>query len=124
LTYISNVKLREDITATTNKVESYNGLGKWLSFGGNVLVASNDPDEMEKAVKYNTILTSAVILQNIIDTSDIVNTLIQKGAAITEQDLVLLSPYLVEHIKRFGNYIIDLDNVQRLIGNSRNLALN
>ena len=85
--------------ATTNKVESYNGLGKWLSFGGNVLVASNDPDEMEKSVKYNTILTSAVILQSIVDTSDSVNTLIQKGTAITSQAFVLLSLYFVEHIK-------------------------
>ena len=35
------------------------------------LVASNDEEEMEKAIKYNDILTNSVILQNIIDMSDL-----------------------------------------------------
>ena len=70
LEYISNVELREIITATTNKVEQYNQLCDWSSFGALELVASNDENEMEKAVKYNDIITNSVILQNIIDMSD------------------------------------------------------
>ena len=56
LDYISDVSLRETITAQTNKVEAYNGLSNWCAFGSNILVASNDDIEMEKAVKYNDIL--------------------------------------------------------------------
>lgn len=49
LAYISNVELRETITATTNKVEQYNQLCDLASFGALELVASNDEDEMEKS---------------------------------------------------------------------------
>ncbi len=63
---------------------------------------------MEKAVKYNDIITNSVILQNIIDMSDIIHQLIQDGAEIREDDIAFLSPYLTEHIKRFGDYLIDM----------------
>jgi TnpA family transposase len=111
LEYISNVELRETITATTNKVEQYNQLCDWASFGALDLVASNDEDEMEKAVKYNDIITNSVILQNIIDMSDIIHQLTQEGAEIREDDIAFLSPYLTEHIKRFGDYFIDVHRI-------------
>ena len=38
-------------------------------FGFRVIVASNDPDEMEKAIKYNALIANGVVLQNIIDYS-------------------------------------------------------
>src|ERR1700678_4502837 len=38
LEYISNIELRETITATTNKVEQYNQLCNWASFGSLELV--------------------------------------------------------------------------------------
>lgn len=108
LEYISDVELRETITATTNKVEQYNQLCDWASFGSLELVASNDEDEMEKAVKYNDIVTNSVILQNIIDMSDVIHLLTQDGAQIREDDIACLSPYMTEHIKRFGDYFIDM----------------
>lgn len=108
LEYISNVELREIITATTNKVEQYNQLSDWTSFGSLELVASNAEDEMEKAVKYNDIVTNSVILQNIVDMSNIIYQLTQEGAQIRADDLAGLSPYLTEHIKRFGDYHIDM----------------
>jgi len=111
LEYISNVELREMITATTNKVEQYNQLSDWTSFGALELVASNDEDEMEKAVKYNDIVTNSVILQNIVDMSDIIHQLTREGAQIREDDLASLSPYLTEHIKRFGDYHIDIQQI-------------
>ena len=61
--YLSNLKLREIITATTNKVEAYNELSDWVFFAGNVIVSSNDPEEMEKAIKYNLLISNCVILQ-------------------------------------------------------------
>lgn len=86
------------------------------------LVASNDEDEMEKAVKYNDIITNSLILQNIIDMSDIIYQLTQEGFDIREDDIASLSPYLTEHLKRFGDYLIDIrrrpDNI---IGASKDL---
>jgi TnpA family transposase len=108
LEYISNVELRETITATTNKVEQYNQLCDWVSFGSRELVASNDENEMEKAVKYTDIMTNSLILQNIIDMSDTIHQLTQEGAEIRDDDISCLSPYLTEHYKRFGDYLIDM----------------
>jgi TnpA family transposase len=108
LDYISNPKLREVITASTNKVESYNAFTDWIAFGARVLVASNDPDEMEKAIKYNAFIANCMILHNIIDYSYVVYQLQQQGYNITKEDLAHISPYATAHFKRFGDYFIDL----------------
>ena len=107
LEWISNQLLRQTVTAMTNKVESYHGFSKWLSFGGEV-IAENDPDEQQKQVRYNDLLASAVILQNVIDMSKIIADLRREGWTITDEDLTFLSPYLTG-VKRFGEYMMDLD---------------
>jgi TnpA family transposase len=63
------------ITATTNKVETYHQLSKWVEFGTGFIARTNDPYEMEKAIKYNTIITNSLVLQNVIDISNIVQGL-------------------------------------------------
>jgi TnpA family transposase len=115
LEYISDVELRETITAQTNKVEAYNGLSDWCSFGSNILVASNDEIEMEKAVKYNDILTNSVILQNVADETEIIAQLIDEGHTIKKEDMSYLSPYWTEHLKRFGEIILDLNNIPKSV---------
>ena len=63
---------------------------------------------MEKAVKYCDIITNSIILQNIVDMSDIIHQLTEEGHDIREDDIAFLSPYMTEHIKRFGDYFIDI----------------
>jgi len=108
LEWISNQLMRQEVTAVTNKVEGYHSFSKWLRFGGEV-VAENDPDEQQKLIRYNDLLASAVILQNVIDMSHIIADLRQEGWTITEEDLSFLSPYLTPGVKRFGEYGLDLD---------------
>jgi len=108
LDFISDPDLRETITAETNKVESFNNLSDWIRFASEVIVASNDTKEMEKAIKYNTLLTNMIILQNVIDMSRIIQQLRREGWSITLGDLAGLSPYLTEHLKRFGDFFLDL----------------
>jgi TnpA family transposase len=108
LEYISDRNLRQTITDTTNKVESYHKLEDWIRFGSRYLVASNDPDEMEKAIKYNDLIANCIMLQNVIDITNICHELEKEGYKFTSQDLSYLSPYMTEHIKRFGEYILDL----------------
>lgn len=108
LDYVSSKNLRQTITATTNKVESYHTLEDWIRFGSRYLVASNDPDEMEKAVKHTDLIANCIMLQNVIDITDICHALIQEGYTITEDDLSHMSPYITEQIKRFGEYVLDL----------------
>lgn len=45
LRYLSDLNLRRQITATTNKAESYNTFSDWLFFGGEGLLAENDPED-------------------------------------------------------------------------------
>lgn len=123
LEYISNIELRETITAQTNKVEAYNGLSKWCSFGSEVLVASNDDIEMEKAVKYNDLLTNAVMLQNVSDMTDIIAELIDEGHPITKDDISYLCPYWTSHLKRFGEIVMDFKNVPKNIDSSISKSL-
>ena len=79
LRYISDLKLREQITASTNKVEAYNGFAKWLLFGGSGVIADNDPEEQEKAIKYNDMVANAIIIQNVVDPTAILRRLMEEG---------------------------------------------
>jgi len=109
LKYIADKNLRQTITATTNKAESYNGLSDWIRFGSRYITATNNPDEMEKAIKYNSLIANAIILQNIIDITNICNELKKEEWTITKKDISYISPYLTGGIKRFGEYILDLN---------------
>ena len=118
LSYISDMELREQITATTNKVEAYNGFSKWLFFGGEGIIADNDPEEQEKVIKYNDLVANAVIFHNVVDQTRILRELKQEGFPVNREDVATLSPYVTSHIKRFGDYIIDLDTVPEPIDSS------
>ena len=108
LEWISDQILRQEVTAVTNKVEGYHSFSKWLRFGGEV-VAENDPDEQQKFIRYNDLLASAVILQNVIDMSKVIQDLRNEGWTVTAEDLTFLSPYLTPGLKRFGEYGVDFD---------------
>jgi len=119
LEYISDVQLRESITAETNKVEAFHNLSDWISFASRIIVASNNINEMEKAIRYNTLVTNLIILQNVIDMSQIIQQLRDEGWVIRKEDLAKLSPYLTEHIRRFGDYILNLGLVNKNIDKIR-----
>jgi TnpA family transposase len=108
LQYLSDPHLRQQITDRTNKVEAYNGFAKWLFFGGEGIIAENDPEEQEKMIKYNDLVANAVIFHNVVDQSRILAELIAEGFPVQREDVMALSPYLTLHIKRFGDYILDL----------------
>ncbi|MEI6775625.1 MAG: Tn3 family transposase [Chloroflexales bacterium] len=106
LRYISDQPLRIEITASTNKVEAYNGFCAWLSFGNAGLLHDRDPEESEKAVKYTDVLANAVILHNVYDMTAVLQSLIAEGVVVRPEDVATLSPYITSHIKRFGEYTL------------------
>ena len=65
LQFISDQNLRKQITAATNKIEAYNGFSQWFFFGGEGVIATNDPDEQEKIIKYGDLVANAVIFHNV-----------------------------------------------------------
>lgn len=111
LRYLSNRDLRRQITAATNKTESYNNFSDWLFFGGEGLLAENDPDEQEKRMKFKELLANSLILQNAADITKVLHTLAREGYEIKREHLAQLSPYLTGHVKRFGDYVVDLENI-------------
>ena len=110
LEWIGSRELRQEITATTNKIESYNGFAKWFAFGGDVL-AENDPDEQQKRLRYNDLIASAVILQNTVDMMQALRAMVKEGIKVDVADIGFLSPYLTSNIKRFGDYKLNLERV-------------
>ena len=51
------------------------------------------------------------MLQNVVDMSNILHEMAGEGLNVTANAVATFSPYLREHIKRFGEYFIDLETV-------------
>jgi TnpA family transposase len=108
LQYLDDADLRNMVQACTNKSESFNRLAKWLSFGGEQQVlTSNNRDELRKRIKYNHLVANCLILYNVSEISRILNELAGQGYRFSADAIARLSPYLTEHINRFGAYGID-----------------
>ncbi|WSX17774.1 transposase [Streptomyces sp. NBC_00988] len=52
----------------------------------------------------HALLTNAVIFHNVLDIEEVVRQLLEEGWTIEPEDLAHISPYLTEHINRFGQY--------------------
>ncbi|MFE5092616.1 Tn3 family transposase [Streptomyces sp. NPDC056638] len=60
--------------------------------------------EQEKTAKFNALRTNAVIFDNALEIAEFVLRLQEEGHVIDPEDLAHISPYLTEHIRRFGEY--------------------
>jgi TnpA family transposase len=108
LEYMSDTAMRQHIRAETTKVESYHQFTEWLAFGGPIL-RSGDPVEQAKRIKYRDLVANVVMLQNVVDMTNVLHDLQRDGVRITPELLARLSPYLNGHLKRFGHYILDME---------------
>lgn len=106
LRYLSDAPLRRRVTAATNKVEAFNGFSQWIGFGNGGVFADNDPVEQEKTAKFNAPAHERGDLPHALDIALIVRQLSGRGQGfvIGPEDLAHISPYLTEHIRRFGQY--------------------
>lgn len=121
LDYISDVRMRQEINAITNIVEIYHSFLDWVFFGKQGIITENDPDEQEKRLKYLDLVASAVILHNTVDMSLAIQTLMSRGEVIPMRHLAALSPYLTRHIKRYGDYVVNLQNIPQPLEAAINL---
>jgi TnpA family transposase len=111
LEYASSPPLRRQIRAATTKIEAYNRFSDWILFGGDGVIQSRDPIEYEKRIKYKDLIANAIMLQNVADITDVLNGMVQEGHVVTAEVAATFSPYLTEHIKRFGEYVIDTEAI-------------
>ncbi len=62
-------------------------------------------------LKYNGLVANAVILQNVVDMTAALRTIAADGHAVKREDIGALSPYWTSHIQRFGDYVLNLDEL-------------
>ncbi|GAC1314711.1 MAG: hypothetical protein NVSMB27_50060 [Ktedonobacteraceae bacterium] len=71
-------------------------------------MAENDPEEQQKRVRYTDIVANALMLQNVVDLTDALEKLKQRGYPVQPEDVAHLSAYMTEHLQRFGEYTLKL----------------
>lgn len=108
LKYISDPALRGTIQAATCKSESFNDLIKWIRFGGDETLQENDRDEQRKLIKYNHLVANLIIFHNVCTLTRLFNELANEGYDFDEETIAAISPYIREHINRFGAYVLNL----------------
>jgi hypothetical protein len=109
LRMISEPEIRERAGRAMTMIESYNGYSMWVFFGNEGVIADNDPEEQEKAIKFNHLVTNIVSLSNTLDISAAVRGLIAEGRRVLADDLASISPYQKDNVKRFGDYFLDMN---------------
>jgi TnpA family transposase len=110
LRFISDPGIRQSIRAETTKIESYNDFLDWVSFGGPV-IKSGDPVEQEKQLKYASLVANTIMLSNITDLTAVLSSMAADGIAVTSDLVARLSPYMREHVRRFGQYVLDMNDL-------------
>ena len=50
------------------------------------------------------------MLQNVVDLTDVLRKMADDGQTITKELVASLSPYLRDHIRRFGRYEVDIND--------------
>lgn len=111
LEYLSSLELRQQIQAATTLVERYNEFVGWLNFGGDGVIRVDDPVEQEKRIKYLNLVANAVMLHNVVDITDALQTMRVNGHTVNKKLIARISPYITQHIKRFGEYFLDMDEL-------------
>jgi hypothetical protein len=110
LRYLSSVELRRTIHAATCKSELFNRYAQWVAFGSAGLATAAERDEQRKMVKYNHLVANLLIFHTAVGMTRALDEIAADGhsAAITPEALAGTSPYLTEHLNRFGSYELDL----------------
>jgi len=110
LRYLRSIELRRAIGAATNKSELFNRYAQWVAFGSSGLATAATRDEQRKMVKYNHLVANLLIFHTVVGMTRALDSFAADGhgAAITPEALAGTSPYLNEHLNRFGSYELDL----------------
>jgi TnpA family transposase len=97
-------ELRHAVHKGTTKVERNHQFAKFLNFGGEGGLKTNNPADQEKAIVYNELVANAVAAQTVNDLTHALNKLHDQGINIAAEDLAHFSPYPTSKVKRFGDY--------------------
>jgi hypothetical protein len=93
-------ELRHAVHKGTTKVERNHQFAKFLNFGGEGVLKTNNPADQEKAIVYNELVANAVAAQTVNDLTHALNKLHDRGINIAAEDLAHFSPYPTSKVKR------------------------
>ena len=75
------------------------------------MIKSGDPVEQLKQVKYMDLVANAVILQNVVDLTDVLASMSEEGLPVTRELVARTAPTIRDHLRRFGQYNVDMDDL-------------
>ena len=110
LRFVSSIEVRRTIRAETTKIEAFNDFLDWIAFGGPV-VKSGDPVEQEKQLKYASLIANTIMLSNVADITEVLASMAKDNHPVTPALVASLSPYTRDHIRRFGQYVLDMNEL-------------
>ncbi len=56
------------------------------------------------------VVANAIMLHNVVDLTMVLNAMTEEGFDVTPELIRCLSPYMREHILRFGKWMLDMDD--------------
>ena len=111
LKLIKDKDLRKTVSTATNTAESWNNFVKWLGFGNNGVIPSNNREQQRRYVRYNHLVANLLILHNTDAMTRVLQDLVDEGYHITNDIAAYLSPHRTEHVNRFGRLDLRLDRI-------------
>jgi hypothetical protein len=97
--------MRQSIHAATNEVESFHFFHDWIT------ITTGDPVEQLKRNQYIDVVANAIMLHNVADLTSCINQLVFEKHPVDPEFIKHLSPYMTAHIKRFGQYVLNLEEM-------------
>ena len=64
-----------------------------------------------KQLKYASLVANAVMLSNVADLTHVLSDMGKGGHPVTPALVACLSPYIREHIRRFGRFVLDMTDL-------------
>jgi TnpA family transposase len=108
LNYVNDLDLRRVTLGAMNKSERFNQFARWAAFGGNLL-EENNRDEQRKLIKYNHLVANCLIFYNVSAMTRALHKMSKEGMRLNADTVSRLSPYLMGHLNRFGEYRFDVN---------------
>ena len=75
------------------------------------MAAEGIRDEQRKFIKYNHLVANLLIFHNVVTMSNALKRLVAEGYELDANLIACSSPYLTEHLNRFGRYALNRDRV-------------
>jgi hypothetical protein len=61
--------------------------------------------------QYMDLVANAIMLHNVVDLTEVLSTMVAEGLTVTKAMVARLRPYMRDHIRRFGQYALDMDEL-------------